>query len=116
MPAIAQSVIDNLLFLKKITKTKSPTRRSRYLKLATNPELFAIIECAYNILKGRFNLTKRQKTRLTPHIDIIRRIGRSRSARSVKTTLQRGGGIGVLPALLTPIIIEAIRLFNNNGN
>jgi len=106
--SIGQSVIDNLLFLKKITKSKSLKKQSRYLKLATDSELLAIIECAYNILKGRITLTKRQKNRLIPHIEIIRQIGRSRTSKGIKKVLQRGGGIGILPALLTPILIEAI--------
>jgi hypothetical protein len=114
MPTISQSVLDNLLFLKKITKTKSPKNRQRYLKLATTNELLSIIECAYNILKGRFNLTSRQKSRLFPQIEIVRRIGRTRSSRGLHTILQKGGGLAVLPALLAPIIIEAIRLVNSN--
>ena len=113
MPSISQSVLDNLFFLKKISKTKSPKNRQRYLKLATTNELLSIIECAYNILKGRFNLTSRQKNRLTPQIEIVRRIGKSRSPRGLQTILQKGGGLSVLPALLTPILIEAIRLIQN---
>ena len=109
MPAIPQSVVDNLLFLKKISKTKSPKNRQRYLKLATTNELLAIIECAYNILKGRFRLTSRQKNRLAPQIDIVRRIGRARSPRGLHSILQKGGGLAALPAFLAPIIFEVIR-------
>jgi hypothetical protein len=116
MSSVGQSVIKNLLFLKKITKTKSPKKRHQYLKLAKNEELLSIIECAYNILKGRFNLSVRQKNRLIPQINIVRQIARSRTPRGVKSVLQKGGGLGIIPALLTPIIIEAIRLIKNNGD
>ncbi len=115
MPTISQSVLDNLLFLKKISKTKSPKNRKKYLNLATTAELLSIIECAYNILKGRFRLTSRQRNRLAAQIEVFRRIGRTRSPRGLRSILQRGGGLSVIPALLTPIIFEAIRSLSSNN-
>jgi hypothetical protein len=115
MPRIGQSVIDNFLFLKKISRTKSDRKRNQLLRLATNSELFSIIEICYNILKGRSSLTQRQKNRILPHIDIVRKIGRSRSQRGLRQVLQRGGGIGAIAAILTPILIEAFRHIRGGG-
>jgi hypothetical protein len=109
---VGASVINNYLFLKKLSSSKSSKKRLRLLRLATSDELFAIIESAYNLLKARFNLTPRQKKRLIPHLEVLRRLGRSRSDRGVRTLLQKGGGLGALPAILTPILIEAFRLIN----
>ena len=115
MSRVGQSIINNYSFLRKISKTKSSNKQKKLLNLATNLELFSIIEVAHNILKGRFNLTKRQKTRLAPHIDAVRKIGRARTERGARKVLQRGGGIGALAAILTPIIIEVVKQIKGNG-
>jgi hypothetical protein len=115
MPRIGKSIIDNFIFLKKLTKTKSDQKRRRLLRLATDSELLSIIESAYNILKGRFQLTTRQRHRILPYIEVIRNIGRVRSSRGAKRVIQRGAGLAVLPAILTPILIEAFRFIKNNG-
>lgn len=109
---VGQSVLNNILFLKKITKSKSDKKRQQLLRLATSEELFSIVESAYNLLKSRFKLTARQRHRIVPHLAVLRKIGRSRSQRGVRRLLQRGGGLGALPAILTPILIEAFRLIN----
>ena len=88
----------------------------RLPRLATDSELFAIIECAFNILKGRFNLTTRQRNRLVPHLNTLRKIGRSRSRRGLKSVLQKGRWLGLLPALLTLIFIEALKLIKTDNN
>jgi hypothetical protein len=80
------------------------------LRLATNEELFSIIEIAFNILKGQFNLNNRQKLKIIPQINLVRKISRVRSQRGLKTVLQTGGGLAILPALIAPILIEALRL------
>ena len=110
MKFIGQSVIANKTFLKKIASTKSDRKRHRLLRLASNEELLSIIEIAFNILKGQFNLNKRQKLKLIPHVNLVRKISRARSQRGLKSVLQKGGGLSILPALITPILIEALRL------
>ena len=109
---VGTSVLKNYIFLKKLSASKSDRKRLRLLRLATSDELFAIIESSYNLLKARFKLTPRQKRRLIPHLEVLRKLGRSRSDRGVRRLLQRGGGLGALPAILTPILIEAFRLLN----
>lgn len=113
MKPVGQSVLQNHLFLKKIVTTKSDRKRRRLLRLATNEELFSIIEIAFNILKGKFKLSNRQKVKLIAHADLVRKISRARSKRGLKSALQTGGSI--LPALIAPILIEAFRLLKN-GN
>jgi hypothetical protein len=115
MPRIGQNIFKNYSFLQKIAKTKSSNKQKRLLRLATNLELFSIIEAAHNILKGRFNLTKRQTARLLPHIESVRKIGRSRTERGARQVLQRGGGIGAVAAILTPILIEVLKQIKSNG-
>ena len=88
MHKIGQNILNNHIFLKKLAKTSSDRKRTRLLRLATSEELLSIIEIAYNILKNRFPLTKRQRSLLIPHADIIRKIGRVRTERGVKKVIQ----------------------------
>jgi hypothetical protein len=113
MKQIGQSVINNHLFLKKVSKSKSIRKLRRLLRLATNEELFSIVEIAFNILKGHFNLTNKQKQRLIPYANVVRKISRSRSHKGLKKVLQSGEGLSFLPALLAPVIIEAFRAIKN---
>lgn len=105
---IGENIINNMKFLKLLSKTKSERKKKRLLRLATDQELFSIIECAFNILKGKFKLTSRQKHRLIPHLDIVRNIGRVRTNRGIKRIIQKGNG-SFLPAILVPILIEAAK-------
>lgn len=111
---IGSSVCENLNFLKSIAKTKSESKRKRILRLATTSELLSIVEIALNVIKGRFNLTSRQKNRLLPYADFIRKVGRARSERGARKILQSGGGIPI-SALITPIIIEAVSYLANKA-
>ena len=106
---IGQNICNNIKFLKKISKSKSERNRRRLLKTATNNELLSIIESALNIVKGRFNITSRQRTRIDPYKDFVRKLARIRSERTARRLVQKGSGIGAFAAILTPIIIEALR-------
>lgn len=113
MKRVGESVLKNYSFLKKITSTKSDKKRKRLLRLATPEELFAIIETAFNLVKSHFKLSPRQRTRLIPHVSVLRKIAATRSQRGVKRIIQSGGGFAALPAILTPILIEAFHLLKN---
>src|SRR4030088_3621710 len=104
---IGESVYNNLKFLQTIVKTKSEKKRRRLLRLATTAELLTIVEIAINIIKARFLLTTRQRNRLVPYVEYIRRLSRARSESGARKIVQKGGNLGLV-ALLTPIIIEAI--------
>ncbi|KAF7636007.1 hypothetical protein Mgra_00004588 [Meloidogyne graminicola] len=56
---------------------------------------------------GRFRLTTRQKKRLIPYAEFVRHMSRVRSERGARHVLtQKGGGVGVFAALLTPVLLE----------
>ncbi|KAL7079539.1 hypothetical protein ACQ4LE_001220 [Meloidogyne hapla] len=106
---ISQIVKNNYPFLKQLAKTRSLHKRKRLLKQATIGQLLSLSEISLNIVKNRFQLTKRQKGRLVPFADFVRRIGRVRTERGARRiVIQKGNGLplGLFPALLTPIIIE----------
>ena len=109
MKPIGQSIFNNHLFLKKLSFTKSDRKRRQLLRLATNEELLAIIEIALNILKGRFELSPKQKYQLLPYASTIRQISRAKTPKGIKKVLQTGGGLSILPALIAPVIVEIIR-------
>ena len=108
---ISPLVCNNKNFLLHLARTKSQNKRKRLLKSACASELLALVEICLNILRSRFNLTTRQKKRLLPYADFVRRLSRARSERGArKLVVQTGSGIGALfPALLTPILIELAR-------
>ena len=104
---IGDSVYQNLNFLKSL-KSTSIKKQQRLLRLATFQELLTLIEIAFNIIKSRFKLTGRQKNKLTPYVNFVRKLGRARSEKGARNILQKGSGIP-LTALITPILIESIR-------
>jgi len=114
---ISQLVKDNLQFLKQLAKTRSLTKRRRLLKKASIDQLLSLTEICYNIVRDQFKLTKRQKSRLLPFADFVRRVSRLKTERGAKrTVIQQGTGlpIGLFPALLTPIIIELTKTLTSN--
>jgi len=116
---ISQIVKNNFHFLKQLAKTRSLQKRKRLLKQATIGQLISISEICLNILRNKFQLTKRQKGRLVPFADFVRRIGRVRTERGArKLVIQKGNGLplGLFPALLTPIIIELAKNLTTNKN
>lgn len=108
---IGQRIQDNSDFLKKLARTKSAKKRKRILKRADTNQLLAIAEICLNIVSSRFKLTTRQKKRLLPYADFVRRVSRLRSARGARHLIvQKGSGIGgVFAALITPVLIELAR-------
>ena len=107
---IGQRVLEHFNFLQKLAKTKSEGRRCNYLKGASSDQLLSIVEIAKNLVNSNFPLTGRQKNRLLPYANCIRKLSRARSERGTKRLiLQKGDGLGFIPALLAPIIVEAAR-------
>uniref|UniRef100_A0A1I8BQX2 Transposase n=1 Tax=Meloidogyne hapla TaxID=6305 RepID=A0A1I8BQX2_MELHA len=88
---ISQIVKNNYPFLKQLAKTRSLHKRKRLLKQATIGQLLSLSEISLNIVKNRFQLTKRQKGRLVPFADFVRRIGRVRTERGARRiVIQKG--------------------------
>lgn len=107
---IGQIVYENSNFLCALARTKSANRRAKLLKRANSNHLLALAEICLNIVKQHFSLTARQRNRLMPYAEFIRRMSRARSergARHLLATTQKGAGFGVglFSALLTPILI-----------
>jgi hypothetical protein len=110
MNVVGPRVLENYKFLHKIAKSKSNGRRLSLLKNASSDQLLSLVEVASNILNSNFALTKRQKSKILPHIDYIRKLARIRSETGARNFIvQRGGGF-FLPSLLVPVITEAARL------
>ena len=106
---VGPRVLENYKFLQDITKTKSIKKRSAIIKNASPNELLTIVEVAKNILSSNFPLTGRQKNRLLPFVDSIRKISRARSKLGTRKFIQNGNGLNIIPSLLLPIIVEAAK-------
>ena len=120
LQTIGERVLKNFNFLKKLGKTHSQKKWKALIRNANSEELLALIEISSNILAGRFSLSKKQREKLLPFANYIRKIARARSekgARKIFTNQQ--GGQAVLAALLSPILVEAaqhlISKFTQNG-
>ena len=105
---IPERVREQLQFLRALARSRSEGKRRQLLKKADTSQLLCLAEIALNILRSKFKLTSRQKRRLQPHAEFVRRLGRLRTERGARKLLvQKGAGhIGLLSALLTPIILE----------
>jgi hypothetical protein len=110
-PQISQLIHQNAEFITKLARSKSTQKRQRLLKNATTKELLALAEICLNIVSSRFQLTTRQRKRLMPYAEWVRRMSRMKSDRGArKFATQKGSGIqGLFAALLTPILIELLR-------
>lgn len=109
-----EHVISNQKFLKQLCNTKSERKLRKILKTSTTEQLLSLTEICLNIVTSRFNLTTRQKNRLIPYADFVRRIGRIKTERGArKFIIQKGTGAGTsfFTALLTPILIELVKKY-----
>lgn len=95
----------NARFLSKLSAIRTKGERIKLINQANPNQIFAIMDAANNILNETYNISSKQKTRLLPHRDHIRLLGRARTYTNARRILQTGGG-SFLPALLAPIIIE----------
>ena len=114
-PKLGKSVLKNIDFLKLLAAAKSKKKRMVLLKEATKKQKLLLVEICYNILKGNFPLTKRQKLRIVPYVPFVRALGRARSEQGSNKIIQSGAGVVSFAALLTPIIIEAIKQFTQKN-
>src|SRR4051812_4537024 len=104
---VSPLIYENSEYLKNLLRTKSIRRRRQLLKEISLPQLLAITEICHNILMNCFKLTTRQKNRMLPYADFIRRQGRIRTERGARSLILKKGNelhIDLFPSLLTPII------------
>lgn len=108
MSKLPKRVINNLEFLKKLAKARTKKKREQLFKEASNDQLLLLVEISYNILKGYFPLSLKQKLRILPHVEFVRKLGRVRTTNSAKNIIQRGAGLNFSP-LLVPIIAAILK-------
>lgn len=108
---IGPLILKNYSFLNSICKIRSNKKRNKILKEANREQLLSLVEVCYNILTSNFNLSERQKRKLIPFADTIRKLARARSEKRAKKIIfeqQSGaGGPAIFASLLGPVLIEA---------
>ena len=106
-------IIQNAGFLAALASTKSVDRIRHMLDVATQDELFALVEICYNVAhSNKLKLTKRQMDRLVPHVEQVRRMSKMSEENEIKKGLvQTGGGLPAefFAAILTPILLKLTR-------
>ncbi|KAL3117435.1 hypothetical protein niasHT_004438 [Heterodera trifolii] len=107
---VGQRVLDNYEYLKSLGRTTSHKKRRHLLSSAGCEELLTLVEICLNLLNGSFCLTRKQKQKLLPFANTIRRLARVRSEQSARKLIlqqpQQEGGSLFAP-LLAPILLEA---------
>ncbi|KAL3112588.1 hypothetical protein niasHT_018599 [Heterodera trifolii] len=75
---VGQRVLDNYEYLKSLGRTTSHKKRRHLLSTAGCEELLTLVEICLNLLNGSFCLTRKQKQKLLPFANTIRRLARRR--------------------------------------
>ncbi|KAL3087172.1 hypothetical protein niasHS_005411 [Heterodera schachtii] len=97
---VGQRVLDNYEYLKVLGRTTSHKKRRHLLSSAGCEELLTLVEICLNLLNGSFCLTRKQKQKLLPFANTIRRLARVRSEQSARKLIlqqpqQEGARAGV---------------------
>ncbi|KAL3107142.1 hypothetical protein niasHT_019538 [Heterodera trifolii] len=96
---VGQRVLDNYEYLKSLGRTTSHKKRRHLLSTAGCEELLTLVEICLNLLNGSFCLTRKQKQKLLPFANTIRRLARVRSEQSARKLIlqqqpqQEGGSL-----------------------
>ncbi|KAL3092830.1 hypothetical protein niasHS_005254 [Heterodera schachtii] len=108
---VGQRVLDNYEYLKSLGRTTSHKKRRHLLSSAGCEELLTLVEICLNLLNGSFCLTRKQKQKLLPFANTIRRLARVRSEQSARKLIlqqpQQQEGGSLFAPLLAPILLEA---------
>lgn len=117
--------IRNYKFLYDLSEEKSAKKRWNMIKNATRDELASIVDVSSNISSKNFQLTPWHEKRIQKHLELVKKLGRSRSEKNAKKIIQNGEGLienpnakrkrdqvkviqrgGFLPAFLVPVLVE----------
>lgn len=112
---VGPRILENYTYLKRLVKTKSEGKRLNLVKEASRDELLALVEVCSNILSSNFSLTKRQKEKILPYANYMRKLARIRSEVGARKIVQRGEGV-FFSALLVPVLAEIARLLISSNN
>jgi hypothetical protein len=107
---INKSTADCLNFLKSTVNARSPIKLKHVLSNATDKELLAIVDCAFNLVKYRIIPSTRQRRRISHYRDYLYMLSRLRTPKGARKLVQKGNGFA-FAAILTPIIAEIIRQY-----
>lgn len=113
-PKVSATITRNLDFLRQVyTNRRSAVATRSHIGRATDEQLLCFVEICLNILRGRLPLRKRHMRRLCALAHTIRRLARTRTAKSARRLLmcgaQQGRGIGVagiVASVLVPLVVD----------
>ena len=106
---VGERIFRNYQYLNSLRKSRSNEKRSKLLDKAQRDQLLAIVEIALNLLKAKIHLSNKQKNRLIPYANLIRKIARARSEKTARRLVQQGGSLSLIPVLLAPVLAEVAR-------
>lgn len=100
---MSRTVIKNSELLRALHKL-GPRECAALLKIVGDKQIHCICECVYNALIGKIPLSSNQKSRLTRHKNVLRKLVKSGEPikKKRKLLVQQGGAF--LPLILAPLI------------
>lgn len=100
---MSKAVMNHSELLRALHKA-SPSMRTSMLKASDCGLVHSICECIDNTIRGNTKLTSAQKTRLSRHKKLLRKIvSRGQSWKKRKKLLVQKGG-AILPLILGPLL------------
>jgi len=102
----------NANFLNSIlAKSKSKKSVNEIISKASEEQLLCLVEICLNLLRGRLPFHRKRINNLKNQAALLRKISRSRSAKSARRLLiQKGGGFppvaGLLASIAFPLVVE----------
>jgi hypothetical protein len=101
MSSLSPLIHKNRVFLIQLAATKEP---ALFIKNAKPNQMFALIEIAYNILRGRLWLRDAAIKALTPFAIFLRKLASTRSAAKAKKLITELRNSNPLKILLSPVV------------
>lgn len=106
---ISKAVLFNIPFLKTLTNGRKDVSVANE---ATNSELLALVEIAFNIIKSRVPLRRSVRKKLLQNAETIRALARAKTPSATRKILSAQAGRG-LPALAGVIASAVIPLLTS---
>ncbi|KAL3087105.1 hypothetical protein niasHS_005344 [Heterodera schachtii] len=84
-----------VVFIPKNGAAKCVKKCGRLIRKANTDQLLSLVEVCLNIVASRFQLTTRQKKRLMPYVDTVRRVSRARKIYRGLTSVSQTGDLNL---------------------
>jgi len=99
-------------FIRQLNNKSEKKTRDKYIKRASQEEIYTICECALNICKGNVPLSNKQLTKLKKYQRNLHHLafGKSNLQTKKRYIIQKGGGL--LPIIVASVLPLLAKIFS----